>query len=106
MLKLTKDQKKDLKQIFDEAQKEAAPIHEQMNKARLAVGEAVTTGKAPEELQKAAESEGALETQMTLLEMKAFAKFALELEPDQQQRAPQLFQMMRGLFSNKNWNSD
>jgi hypothetical protein len=106
MLKLSKDQKKDLKQIFDEAQKEATPLHDQINKARLVVAEAVTGGKSPEELQKAVDAEGALETQMSMLEMKAFARFATGLEPDQQPRASQLFLMMRGLFSNKNWNSD
>ena len=46
MLKLSKDQKKDLKQIFDEAQKEAVPVHEQITKARVAVGEAGGVGDA------------------------------------------------------------
>ena len=46
MLKLSKDQKKELKQTFDEAQKEAAPLHEQILKARMALGEAVAAAKA------------------------------------------------------------
>ena len=105
LLKLTKDQRKELKQTFDEAQKEATPIHEQMNKARLAVGEAVVAGKA-EDLTKATEAEGSLETQMMMIELKAFAKVAAALDPDQQPRAAGLFLMMRGMFNNKNWNSD
>jgi Spy/CpxP family protein refolding chaperone len=105
MLKLSKDQRKDLKQIFDDAQKEAMPVHEQINKARVAVGEAVVAGKQ-EEVAKAVDAEASLEAQMTVLELKAFSKFATTLEPDQQQRAGALFQMMRGMFSAKNWNSD
>jgi len=105
MLKLSKDQKKDLKQIFDDAQKEAVPVHEQISKARLAVGEAVAAGKQ-DDVAKAVDAEATLEAQMTVLELKAFSKFATTLEPDQQQRAGALFQMMRGMFSNKNWNAD
>jgi len=106
MLKLTRDQRKELKQTFDEAQKEAAPLHEQIVKARLALGEAVAQGKSQDEITKAANEEAALEVQMTMIELRAFSKFATGLEPDQQQRAGMLFQMMRGMFSGKNWNSD
>ena len=105
MLKLTKDQKKDLKQIFDDAQKEATPVHEQIKEARAAVGEAVVAGKQ-EDIAKAVNGAAALETQMSMIEMKAFTKFALVLELEQQQRAAQLFQMMRGMFNGKNWNSE
>ena len=94
-----------MKQTFDEAQKEATPLHDQMVKARLAVGEAVVGGKA-EEITKTSEAEGALETQMMMIELKAFAKVTTALDPEQQQRAAGLFVMMRGLFNNKNWNSD
>jgi Spy/CpxP family protein refolding chaperone len=105
LLKLTKDQKKDLKQIFDDAQKEATPVHEQIKEARAAVGEAVIAGKQ-EDIAKAVNSQAALETQMAMIELKAFTKFALGLETDQQQRAGRLFVMMRGMFNSKNWNSD
>src|ERR1700694_1444992 len=45
-LKLTKDQKKELKANFDEAQKEATPIHDQLMKSRDAIAEAVAAGKS------------------------------------------------------------
>jgi hypothetical protein len=77
-----------------------------LKEARASVGEAVASGKGQEEISKAAAGEAALESQMTLIELKAFSKFASSLEPEQQQRAAQLFQMMRGMFSGKNWNSD
>jgi Spy/CpxP family protein refolding chaperone len=106
ILKLTKDQKKQLKQIFDEAQKAATPLSAEIAKARGAIGEAIASGKSQDEISKAVGDEAALESGMAALELKAFAKFALGLEPDQQQRAGYLFQMMRGMFSGKNWNSE
>jgi len=106
MLKLTKDQKKDLKQTFDDAQKEAIPIHDQIVKARLSLGEAIAAGKPAEEISQASTAEAALETQMTMIELKAFAKFATGLEPDQKQRVGMLFGMMRGMFNHKNWNAE
>jgi uncharacterized membrane protein len=105
ILKLSKDQRKDLKQIFDDAQKEATPVHEQIKEARAAVGDAVIAGKQ-EEIAKAVSGEAALETQMTMIELKAFTKFAGGLETEQQQRASQLYVMMRGMFNGKNWNSE
>ena len=73
-LKLNKDQKKDIKATMDDAQKEATPLHEQMNKSRLAIAEAVAAGKPKEEIEKAVMGEAELETQMTALELHAFAK--------------------------------
>jgi len=105
-LKLSKDQKKDLKAAFDEAQKEAAPVNEQMLKARLAIGEAVAAGKSTDEVAKACDAEGQLESQMAVIEIRAFAKAVEGFDNDQKQRAGMLFQMMRGLFANKNWNSE
>ena len=104
MLKLTKDQKKELKTTFDDAQKDATPIHDQMVKSRLAIGEAVAAGKSQDEIAKACADEAQLEANMTEIELRAFTKVALELDADQKQKAGMLFQMMRGLFSTKNWN--
>src|SRR5450631_3894401 len=53
VIKLSKDQKKDVKTAMDEAQKEATPIHEQMNKSRLTIAEAIAAGKSKEEVDKA-----------------------------------------------------
>jgi hypothetical protein len=106
LLKLDKDQKKALKQTFDDAQKDATPVHEQMAKARLAIGEAVAAGKSQDEIAKAVNAEAALESQITTIELKAFAKVVAELDPEQQQKAVGLYTMMAGLFNNKNWNSN
>jgi len=105
LLKLSKDQKKDLKATFDDSQKEATPIHDQMAKSRQAIGDAIAAGKSQDEIAKAVAAEAQLEAQMTEIELRAFAKFALTLDDQQKQRAGNLFQMMRGMFNGKNWNS-
>jgi uncharacterized membrane protein len=106
-LKLSKDQKKDVKAAMDEAQKEATPIQDQMNKSRLAIAEAIAAGKSKEEVDKAVLGEAELETQMTSLELHAFAKVVSSLEVDQKQRGvPAVFAMVKGAFLGKNWNSE
>src|SRR5450759_288922 len=106
-LKLSKDQKKDVKAAMDDAQKEATPIHDQMTKSRLAIAEAIASGKGQEEIDKAVRSEAELETQMTSLELHTFAKVVSFLEVEQKQRGvPAVFAMVKGAFLGKNWNSD
>ena len=106
-LKLSKDQKRDVKAAMDDAQKEATPIHEQMVQGRLAIAEAVAAGKPQEEIDKAVRSEAGLDTQLTSIELHAFAKAVSVLEADQKQRGiPMIFGMVHGAFNGKNWNSD
>src|SRR5690348_6821259 len=49
VLKLDKEQKKVVKSLMDEAQKEAAPVREQLMKSRLAIGEAVQGNSGEED---------------------------------------------------------
>ena len=106
-LKLSKDQKKDVKAAMDDAQKEATPIHDQMTKSRLAIAESIAAGKSQEEIDKAVRSEAELETQMTSLELHTFAKVVSFLEVDQKRQGiPTVFAMVKGAFLGKNWNSD
>ena len=106
-LKLSKDQKRDVKAAMDDAQKEATPIHEQMMEGRLAIAEAIAAGKSQEEIDKAVHAEADLDTQMTSIELHAFAKAVSVLEADQKQRGiPMIFAMVHGAFNGKNWNSD
>lgn len=104
MLKLNKDQKKDFKTAMDDGQKEAAPLRDQLAKVRLALGEAVS-GSKTEEIEKLTASTGALEAQMAEIEMKAFAKVYKSLDKEQIPGAARLFQMMKGMFAEKNWNT-
>jgi hypothetical protein len=105
MLKLTKDQKKDLKSAMDEGQKEATPVHEQIMKRRDAIAEAVGASKSQDEINQLVNAEAALETQMTSIELKAFTKVFKTLDAGQQQQATGLLFMMKGVFNGKNWNS-
>jgi hypothetical protein len=105
VMQLDKDQKKFMKEAFDEAQKEAAPLREQLVKSHEAIGAAALAGKSPEEINSLVSSHTALEAQMTQIELKAFVKVFLKLNKTQQGNIRLLFQMMRGMFSEKNWNS-
>jgi Spy/CpxP family protein refolding chaperone len=104
-LNLNKDQKKDLKQVFDDAQKDATPLHDQLAKARMAVGEAVTSGKSPDDVAKVCAAVADLDAQMTQIELNALLKAVAILPDEQKQKGAQmLFQTTRGLFAGKNWN--
>ena len=107
-LKLNKDQKKEVKAAMDDAQKEATPLHDQMNKSRLAIAEAIAAGKGQDEIDKAIRGEAELETQMTSLEMHALVKVVSCLEVEQKQRgaASMVFALVKGAFLGRNWNSD
>lgn len=104
MLALDKNQKKEMKPILDEAQKEAAPIRDQMLKCNLEIGEAIQAGKSQEEITKAEGAYAALEAQMAGIEMKAFAKLYRLLDKEQQAKSAPVFVMMHGIFNGKNWN--
>jgi hypothetical protein len=103
-LKLSKDQRKLVKTVLDEGQKEAAPLRDEATKSRQAIGQAIAAGKSQDEIDKLVKSDADIESQMAGIEMKAFAKIYQELDKDQQPRARILFQMMDGIFKSKNWN--
>jgi hypothetical protein len=104
-LALDKEQKKNVKSILDQAQKEANPVHQEIVKSRLALGEAIQAGKSADEIKQLVNSEAALETQMVGIELSAFTKIYQGLQPDQRNKTRPLFTMMKGIFDNKNWNN-
>jgi hypothetical protein len=103
-LKLNKDQKKLVKTVLDESQKDATPLRDQAIKSRQAIGEAISAGKSQDEIDQLVKSHAAIESQMAGIEMKAFVKIYQGLDKDQQPKAQVLFQMMSGIFKGKNWN--
>jgi uncharacterized membrane protein len=106
-LKLSKDQRKGIKAAMDDAQKEATPIYELLPKSHLAIAEAIAAGKSQEEVDKAVHRRAEMETQIASIELHAFAKAVVFLEPDQKQRGiPLVFAMVRGVFGGKNWNAE
>lgn len=102
ILKLDKDEKKQVKTIMDDAQKEAAPVRDEMEKDRLSLAQAVAGGKQ-EEIDAAAKTYASAESQMAGIEMNAFAKVFQALDKDQQEKSPQIFAMFTGIFKGKNW---
>jgi hypothetical protein len=104
-LTLNKEQKKEVKAMLDDAQKEAAPVHDQLVKSRLAIGEAIQGSKSQDEINQLIASHAALESQMVAIELSSFAKIYQGLDKDQQTRSAPVFVMMKGIFSGKNWNS-
>ena len=106
-LKLTKDQKRDIKAAMDDAQKEATPVHERLAGSQLAVAEAIAAAKPQADIDSAVRAAAEVDTQLTFIELRAFAKVVALLQPDQKQRGvPMVFAMIRGAFNGKNWNSD
>ena len=104
ILKLNKDQKKEVKAAMDDGQKEAAPIREEMAKSRLQIAEAVASGKSQDEIHAAVKAYAALEAQMAALELRTFTKIYLSLDKEQKARSAPVFQMMAGVFLAKSWN--
>ncbi|HEX3875675.1 MAG TPA: periplasmic heavy metal sensor [Bryobacteraceae bacterium] len=103
ILKLDKDEKKQLKTIMDDAQKEAIPVRDQMEKQRETVAQSVAAGKQ-DEVDTAVKAYAASESQMAEIEMSAFANFFKTLDKDQQAQSPRVFAMFMGIFKGKNWN--
>lgn len=104
-LKLNKDQKKEVKSIMDEGQKEATPVRDQLMKSQLAIGEAIQGGKSQDDLKPLIASEAALRAQMVGIELSAFAKVYKLLDKEQQPQTRVVFPMMKGIFKGKNWNN-
>jgi Spy/CpxP family protein refolding chaperone len=103
LLKLEKDQKKEVRAIMDEGSKEAAPLREQMAKARLRIAESVKSGGGQDE---AVKNYAELESRMAAIELKAFARIYKLLDADQKQRTQRVYQMMNGVFKGKNWTEE
>jgi Spy/CpxP family protein refolding chaperone len=101
-LSLNKDQRKEVKNIMDEGQKEAAPLRDQMVKGRAEVAAAVQSGKA-ESVDQAVKSYAELQMKMAAIELKVFAQIFKALDSDQQQKTRDVFPMMGGIFNGKNW---
>jgi len=105
VLKLNKEQKKQVKATLDDAQKQAAPIHDQMMKGRQAIAEAVAGARSQDEVNQLVNASAALEAQIAAIELKAFAAIYKGLDSGQQAKTPPVFMMMKGIFNGKNWNS-
>jgi len=106
-LALNKDQKKEVKGIMDDGQKEAAPLRDQLLKGRQNIAQVVAAGKSQDDINAAINEYAATQAKMTQIELRCFAKIFAVLDKDQQAKSPQVLLMsMNGIFKNKNWDSN
>lgn len=66
---------------------------------------AIQAGKSQQEIDQLIRAHAALDSRMAEIEFRAFAKIYQGLDEVQQPNSPQLFQMMKGIFLEKNWNA-
>jgi Spy/CpxP family protein refolding chaperone len=104
-LNLNKDQKKQVKTIMDDGQKEAGPVRDQIAKGRLAVAQAVAAGKSQDDINAAITELAGSQAQMTQIELHTFNKVFQALDKEQQAKAPAVLGMMNGIFKGKNWDA-
>jgi hypothetical protein len=105
MLDLNKDQKKQVRGILDDAQKEAAPLRDELAKRSADVGDLAAGGKSGDDLKPALDAYAQAEAKMAAIEMQAFAKIYQALDKDQQPKSRPVFRMMTGIFNGKNWDT-
>ena len=108
ILKLNKDQRKDVKGILDEAQKEITPLRENMAKSREQIGTVIEAGKNQDEIDQSVKSFADLEAQISTVEAQAFSKIFAGLDADQKTNAQALvnsLMFLHEVFKRKNWNA-
>jgi Spy/CpxP family protein refolding chaperone len=107
--KLTKDEKKSVKTILDDAHKGAAPVRDALANAREAIAAAIQANKRQAEIDAAVSSYAEQAAAMTAVEMKALAQVVQALDPEQRANANGMrtaFFLMRGMFlDSKRWDS-
>jgi hypothetical protein len=103
---LTKDQRKATKTLLDDAHKAAAPIREQLTKARAGIVAAIQGRQPQADIDAAVNAYAVQATSMTEAEMSALARLLQTLEKDQRANAGAVettFFLMRNMFLDKKW---
>ena len=106
---LTKDQKKAVKTLLDDAHKNAASNREGLLSAHAAIGAAIAANKNQAEVDAAVKEYGLQAAAMAALEMKTLAQLLHQLEPPQRTNGQAIrtaFFLMRGIFLDaKKWDA-
>jgi len=100
-LKLNKDQKDEVQTIFQAAMEQAKPVNDQITKGREVITGAIISGKTDDEIQKMMDQYAGLAAQITAIETQAFSKVYALLKPNQQAKASAAFELMAGMFSQR-----
>jgi hypothetical protein len=98
-LKLTKEQREEAAKILSTAKEKAAPARDLLAKRRIAIANAITSKASDDDLKALMDEYTALNATMTGIEAEAFGKLYALLQPNQQSKAPQTFELMTGLFA-------
>jgi Spy/CpxP family protein refolding chaperone len=103
---LTKDQKKAIKTLFDDAYKTAEPVRDALAKAHASLGAAIQAKKDQTEIDAAIKSYAEQAAAMTSIEIKALADMLKTLTEQQRSNnaaVSRAFFLMRGAFLEKKW---
>jgi len=98
-LKLNKEQKDEMLNIFSAAREKAAPTSAQLFKQRADIATAMINGSTGDDVQKLLANYSATAAQLTGLEAEAFGKIYATLKPNQQKNAGQAFELIAGVFN-------
>jgi hypothetical protein len=98
-LKLDKEQREEAAKILSTAKEKAAPARDLLAKRRIAIANAITSKASGDDLKALMDEYTALNATMTGIEAEAFGKLYALLQPNQQSKAPQTFELMTGLFA-------
>ena len=106
---LSKDQKKTIKSLLDDAHKNSAATRDSLLNAHAAIGTAIAANKGQAEIDAAVKQYGQQAAAMATLEMKALAQLLQQLEPAQranQAAVRSAFVLMHGIFLDaKKWDA-
>jgi Spy/CpxP family protein refolding chaperone len=97
-LNLTDDQKVQAQSILKSSRESSHSVAQQLRQSRLALREAVKTGKSDAEIDQLSANVGQFTGQMTAIRTKAFAKVYALLTPEQRTKAEQMTGHARGMF--------
>lgn len=106
---LTKDQKKAIKTLLDDAHKNAATTRDSLFNAHAAIATGIAANKGQAEIDAAVKQYGQQAAAMATLEMKTLAQVLQQLEPAQranQAAVRSAFVLMHGVFlDSKKWDA-
>jgi len=105
---LTEDQKKQVKTLLDAEYKGAAPLRDQLGKARTALGMAIQTKKSLSEVDDAAKQYAEQAAALAQVETKAIAKIigmTSETARGNQTAMTWAVNMSRGIFAGRKWDT-
>jgi hypothetical protein len=106
---LSKEQKKNVKALLDEAHKNAAATRDALFNSHAAIGTAIAANKGQAEIDAAVKQYGQQAAAMATLEMKALAQVLQALEPAHranQAAVRSAFVLMHGIFLDaKKWDA-